>query len=318
MLNSVHLERLDLNLLVVFDVVMQERHVGRSARRLHLTPSAVSHGLGRLRSALADPLFLKAPKGVVPTTRASELAAPIAEILSRIQGVLGTARPFDPAQSRRRFTIGAPDGVAAVFLPKFLAAVRKAAPGIDISVVNLLPMMVAAALDAKHVDVALAPAYDLPARLVAKTLYEEDFVVAGRANHAFLRKPTLGQFCKMQHVVLSLSGDPVGFMDTALARRGLSRRVALTVPSQMLALAIIAETDFIAALPHSLIAMHGPAYGVKGTAPPLAVPRDTISAIAPAVAFQDTGIAWLVSAMQAVGPQIGADKSRTRKGTRQR
>src|ERR687897_1064804 len=99
MLNDIDLSRTDLNLLVVFEVVLEERHVGRAADRLNLTPSAVSHGLRRLRKLLNDPLFLRTPKGVVPTARATELADPIAEILARIRNVVGTAEPFDPANS---------------------------------------------------------------------------------------------------------------------------------------------------------------------------------------------------------------------------
>src|SRR5688500_2699385 len=117
MLNEIDLSRTDLNLLVLFEVVLGERHVGRAAERLNLSPSAVSHGLGRLRRLLNDPLFLRTPKGVVPTARALALAEPIAEALARVRGIVATAAPFDPATSARRFRIGAPDGVSGVFLP---------------------------------------------------------------------------------------------------------------------------------------------------------------------------------------------------------
>ena len=103
MLNQIDLSRADLNLLVLFEAVLKERHVGRAADRLNLTPSAVSHGLGRLRRLLNDPLFLRTPKGVVPTARATELAAPIADVLARVRSVISTAEPFDPAKSTRRF-----------------------------------------------------------------------------------------------------------------------------------------------------------------------------------------------------------------------
>ncbi len=139
MLNETDLARVDLNLLVLFEVVLAERHVGRAAEKLHLSPSAVSHGLGRLRRLLNDPLFLRTPKGVVPTTRATELAAPIADVLSRTRSIVASAEPFDPATSTRRFTIGAPDGVSAVFLPPLLKELRERAPGIDISIGQLLP-----------------------------------------------------------------------------------------------------------------------------------------------------------------------------------
>src|SRR5215468_1809650 len=122
MLNGIDLSRTDLNLLVLFEVVLDERHVGRAADRLNLTPSAVSHGLGRLRRLLNDPLFVRTPKGVVPTARAAELAA-----------------PFDPSASARRFTIGAPDGASAVVLRPLLARLRAIAPGVDIGVRQILP-----------------------------------------------------------------------------------------------------------------------------------------------------------------------------------
>lgn len=131
MLNEIDLSRADLNLLVLFDVVMAERNVSRAADRLHLSPSAVSHGLGRLRRLFNDPLFLRKPKGVVPTVRATDLAAPIADILARVQSVMLLTEPFDPTISSRRFMIGAPDGVSSVFLTPLLTELTKAAPGID-------------------------------------------------------------------------------------------------------------------------------------------------------------------------------------------
>src|SRR6478735_9365549 len=129
MLKEIDLARVDLNLLVLFEVVLEERHVGRAAERMHLTPSAVSHGLGRLRRLLNDPLFLRTPKGVMPTARATELAAPIAEVLARARRVISSAEPFEPARSARRFAIGAPDGVSAVLLPSLFHRIRQDAPG---------------------------------------------------------------------------------------------------------------------------------------------------------------------------------------------
>src|SRR5688500_15523947 len=116
MLNEIELARVDLNLLVVFDTVMQEHHVGRAATKLFVSPSAVSHGLGRLRTLLCDPLCLKTPKGAVPTARALELAEPIREVLARVREVIATGQPFSPARSTRRFAIGGPDAVTAMLL----------------------------------------------------------------------------------------------------------------------------------------------------------------------------------------------------------
>ncbi|HET7156648.1 MAG TPA: LysR family transcriptional regulator, partial [Hyphomicrobiaceae bacterium] len=93
----------------------------------------------RLRRLLNDPLFLRTPKGVVPTARATELAEPIADILARARSIVAAAEPFDAARSRRRFTLGAPDALAAVFLPPLLAGLRESAPGVDLGVRQVLP-----------------------------------------------------------------------------------------------------------------------------------------------------------------------------------
>lgn len=303
---AVDLSRADLNLLVLFEVVREERHVGRAAERLHLSASAVSHGLGRLRRLLADPLFLKTPKGVVPTARAEELAASIADILARVRGVVATAAPFDPATSTRRFTVGAPDGVSAVFLPPLLARLRKEAPGIDIAVRQILPVQgetaperawrgALAELEARAMDVAVLPSDDLPARFHARLLYEEDFVVAMRAGHPFARRPTLDRYCEMRHLVVSLGGDPVGFVDAVLAEQGRTRRVALTVPNFMFALAVVAETDLITALPRRFAAHYARRFGVVRREPPLPLGRFRLNAVAPQVATMDAGLAWLLA-----------------------
>lgn len=298
------LSRADLNLLVLFEIVREERHVGRAAERLNLSSSAVSHGLGRLRRLLNDPLFLKTPRGVVPTARALELAAPIADILARVRSVVATAAPFEPATSTRRFTIGAPDGVSAVVLPPLLARLRKEAPGIDIAVRQLLPTQGEASaehawrgaladLEARAMDVAIVPSDEMPARFHGRLLFEEDFVLAMRAGHPFARAPTLDRYCEMQHLVVSLTGDAHGFVDRVLGEQGRTRRVALTVPNFMFALALVAETDLITALPRRFAARHARRFGVVRREAPLPLGRFRLTAIAPRVAMMDAGLAWL-------------------------
>jgi DNA-binding transcriptional LysR family regulator len=309
MLNPVDLSRTDLNLLVLFEVVLEERHVGRAAARLNLTPSAVSHGLGRLRRLLNDPLFLRTPRGVVPTARAAELAAPVADALGRVRGVISTAVPFDPATSGRRFTIGAPDSVSAVLFPVLLAKLGDRAPGVGVSLRQLLPVLgevspehawriAFADLEARAVDIAIVPSDHIPARFHASCLYEEDFVVAMRAGHPLAGDLTLERYCAAQHLMVSLDGDPHGFIDDVLAREGRVRHVALTVPNFMLALAVLAETDLIAALPRRFVAIHAARFGVLGLDAPLRLTRFRLNAVAPRAAMLDLGLAWLFSVLE--------------------
>jgi DNA-binding transcriptional LysR family regulator len=124
-------------------------------------------------------------------------------------------------------------------------------------------------------------------------LYEEDFVIAVRAGHPLAQAPTLDRYCQAAHLVVSLSGDPYGFIDDALTRLGRSRRIALTVPNFMFALAVVAETDFACALPRRFAAMHAARFDVVSFDAPLPLARSRLNAVAPRSAMLDAGLAWL-------------------------
>lgn len=316
MLNEIDLSRIDLNLLVLFEAVMQEHHVGRAADRLNLSPSAVSHRLGRLRRLLNDPLFVRTPRGVVATQRAGELSAPIGEVLAQVREVLSSAEPFDPATSRRRFTIGAPDGVSAVFLSPLLDRLRAQAPMVDISLRQLLPVpgemsperawrAAFTELDAREMDVAIIPSDVVPARFHRRAVYEENFVLAMRRDHPFLEAPTLDRYCAMQHLVVSLAGDPRGFVDEVLSRSGRARRVALTVPNFMFALAVLAETDLIAAMPRRLVQSYAGRLGAVGVDAPLPLGEFRLNAVAPNAAMKDAGLTWLLGLIEKAARRSG-------------
>lgn len=315
MMNEIDLSRTDLNLLVLFETVMRERHVGRAAARLNLTASAVSHGLKRLRTLLDDPLFLKTPRGVVPTQRAEDLAPGIADVLARVRSVVASSEPFDPIRSTRRFALGAPDGISSVLLPPLLAHLAQRAPALDISIRQLLPKEGEASIDSawrdsltalegRAMDVAILPFREVPARFLSQPLFTEDFVIAARAKHPYLREPGLERYCRQQHLVVSHAGDPHGFVDAALASRGLSRRVALTVPNFMFALAALADTELIAALPRRFVEMHGARFRIASVAPPLELPTYAVSLVVPRVAMMDAGLAWLVETLTGVAARL--------------
>jgi DNA-binding transcriptional LysR family regulator len=308
MLNGIDLSRADLNLLVLFEVVLEERHVGRAATRMNLTASAVSHGLGRLRRLFDDPLFLRAPKGVVPTDRAVELAQPVADILARTRHVLAAAAPFDAATSTRRFTVGAPDGISVVLLGRLLARLRREAPGVDLALCQVLPRRrmrtfeaawaaVLDSLESRAFDVAVLPLEEPPPRFHARLLYLEDFVTVARADHPYLAAPSLDRFCGERHMVVSQGGDPHGFVDETLAGLGRSRRVALTVPNFMMAMAVLAETDLVAALPRRTAEAYGARFSLACTDLPFPVTPSVAHAIVPKAALLDHGLAWFLDAL---------------------
>jgi DNA-binding transcriptional LysR family regulator len=319
MLNQIDLSRTDLNLLVLFETVLSKGHVGQAAAALNLSPSAVSHGLGRLRRLLNDPLFLRTPRGVTPTDRALELAPRIAEILENVRGVLGVAEPFDPATSTRRFRIGAPDSALAVHGPMLVQEIATKAPGVMLSLLHVLPQFrvspgesafahVLTQLDDRSLDLAALPHLSdapLPARFLARPLGGDRLVAVCRPDHPFARAPSLDTYCAARHAFISLTGDTTGVIDNVLAQMDRQRVVFTTVPNAMLALLMAASTDLIAGVPRSLAQGQAARFGLVATPLPFDLELTPLSAIVTRAAHADAGIAWLldiVSQVMWLGP----------------
>lgn len=299
MLHEVDLSRADLNLLVVFEAVLREQHVGRAGARLSLSPSAVSHGLTRLRRMLNDPLFLRTPKGVRPTARALELAPQVAEVLEAARRVISAGAPFDPATSARRFVIGTPDAEATLVLPNLPAAVARLAPGVDLSVRTVMPWDVLTKLDAGELDVAVTPwAGELPKRFQLEPLFPQDFVIAMRRGHPLARTPTLDVYCAHPHAVMSMTGDPSGFVDERLAALGRRRRIALTLPSFLSILSALEAGDLVAAVPRTMVERFAERFGLTWVEPPLELVDAVICAVATRSALRDGGVAWLIERLR--------------------
>jgi len=146
-------------------------------------------------------------------------------------------------------------------------------------------------LETRSIDIAVNPSDHIPARFHARCLYEEDFVVAMCAGHPFAEDPSLENYCAAQHLVVSVDGDPRGFVDEALARQRRVRLIPLTVPNFMLALAVLAETDLLSALPRRFVAIHAARFGVVGINAPLRLMRFRLNAVAPKAAMLDAGLA---------------------------
>jgi DNA-binding transcriptional LysR family regulator len=154
-------------------------------------------------------------------------------------------------------------------------------------------------LEARAMDVAVIPIADAPIRFARHVLYDEDFVISMRAKHPLARRLTLDAYCSAQHLVVSETGDAYGFVDTALSKRRKARHVALTVPNFMFALATIAATDLIAALPRRFVMMHGQRFGVVVRECPIKLPGFAIALVAPKAALADEGFSWLVARIEA-------------------
>ncbi|WP_337243531.1 LysR family transcriptional regulator [Luteimonas sp. gir] len=241
-----NLRRMDLNLLVTLHALLSERHISRAALRLHRSQPAVSHALAHLRRLFDDPLLVRRAGKLELTARASALMQPLTEALEQL-GALLDPPTFDPASAQRTFRLAMSDYGARVLLPGLARTLRSQAPGIDL-VVNQASResMLADVIDGE-IEMALGvfPGRH-PDAVRAHTLFVEDFACLADAStlqasgtldrEAWLARP---------HVLVALRAESDNEIDRALARDGLRRRVAMTLPHWGVANDLIAGTDLI-------------------------------------------------------------------------
>lgn len=268
------IRNLDLNLLKALDALLDERNVTRAAQRLALTQPAVSGMLTRLRDSFDDPLFVRAQRGIVPTLRALQLAGPVKQLLSDVDGLL-QPQAFDPASTRMTLIIASTDyGLRAVVVP-FLAALRPQAPGIQVAVLPVDHQRLQSQLERGDVDMALLSPEYTPPELHARRLFDESYVCVLRAGHpdAVGQRMSLDRFCALDHALVSYSGGSFrGVTDEALAAIGRERRVTVSVTSFLVLPEILRVSDLIAVVPRRL------AENVDGLVllePPIEVPGFT-------------------------------------------
>lgn len=239
------LRRIDLNLLVILDALLGEQHVTRAAERLHLSQPAVSHALARLRDLLGDPLLVRAGSGLVPTARALELAAPLAETLAQVQSLLAP-NTFDPASARRTFRLAMSDYGAAIILPGLIRTLRTEAPGIDLQISHASREGMVEGLLNGDIDLAAGVLPELPGDLRSTPLFEERYVCLLDCQSlpagGVLDLPT---YLSRPHVLLEMRGSGTPEIERTLTALRERRRVAVSLPHWSVAPRFISGTDLI-------------------------------------------------------------------------
>ena len=280
-----NISALNLNLLPVLDALLAERNVSRAGARLGLSQPAVSNALAQLRTNLGDPLFVRGARGMVPTERALALAAPLRAALAQIEQGLGPAAPFVPATGDRRFTLITNDFVAFTLLPRLLARLSREAPGVRLQVRAWQEHHVPADLERGEADLMLGIFADhprqpglpddsrMPSGHKHAPLFVDRFICVTRKGHPQVRgKLSLATYVKLGHVLVSHQADGRGVIDDVLAQRGLARTVVLRVSHFLLVPAIIAATDYVAALSEHVARPFAEAWPLQLLKQPLPLP----------------------------------------------
>jgi DNA-binding transcriptional LysR family regulator len=254
MLEMNEMNKLDLNLLTVFDAVWRHKHLGLASEELELSQPALSHALKRLRGKIGDALFVKVPAGMQPTARAVQLAPVVQSILASVREQVLTVPRFDPRNACRTFTIALTDVGEMVLLPKLLARVMSEAPAVNIRTMSMPTRDLLAALQKGEIDLAIGYYPDMRGSdILQQRLFREGFVSVVRADHPVVRdKLTRKQFCDLPHIVVQTEARSPEMVKRHLKRHGLRRRELLRSPHFLSIPMVIASTDLIATVPASI------------------------------------------------------------------
>ncbi|MNO85583.1 HTH-type transcriptional regulator SyrM 1 [compost metagenome] len=284
----------DLNLLKALDALLDERSVTKAAQRLSLTQPAVSGMLTRLRDSFDDPLFVRAQRGMVPTLRAQQLAAPVKQLISDLEALL-QPEAFDPATSTILVTVAATDYALRAVVVPFLGALRKQAPNIRVAVQAVDLSSLPTQLEQGEVDIALVTPEMTPPGVSSQNLFDERYVCVMRAGHPDARSPTLSldRFCELDHALVSPTGGSFsGVTDEALSEINRHRRVSVSVSSFLILPELLSTCDLIAVVPERLTPANN---SLVVREPPVEIPGFTKAMVWHGRTDRDEGQRWVRS-----------------------
>lgn len=285
------LSRLDLNLFRVFEVIYRERNLTRSAVILHLSQSAVSHALARLREQIGDPLFVREGRGVAPTPLAEQLAPGIQEALSSLRRSVSGWQAFDPQRDRRSFTLNMAEQLEPLVLPAVLGQLQRVAPQVQLrsSCVHWAELQLE--LAAGRVDLAIEIARPTDAELRQQQLLRDPLCVM--AGPAFSGELTTQRYLAAEHVAVTSRRRGICVEDLALANLGLARRVRQHCQHYLSAALLVAQGELLLSLPRRYAELLNRGLGNRLLPMPLDLPPVTLNLYWSRHADAEAGNQWL-------------------------
>lgn len=308
-MNEIDIRAINLNLLPALEAMLVEGSVGGAARRMHVSQSAMSHSLAKLRQLLGDPLFVLSGRRWVPTQHALRLAATLPRALDRLTEAIAAPEPFEARTSKRLFRIATVDYFELTTLPDVLAYLGRHAPGVRLDIERFslaqVPQLVAGEIDLALVGSSLS----IPLAGIRRALvYDDPFAVIARPGHrAIGRRLDLETYLALGHVLVSVEGRREGVVDRVLARMGRQRTVALRVPHFAAAPLTVLQSDLICTIASSVARRARELFGLRVFEPPIDLPPAEIVALWSQRHDQDPAAIWFRDLMlsgRAVSPYV--------------
>lgn len=290
------LSEIDLNLLVLFQHLMVERRVSKVAEVMGVTQPAVSNSLAKLRRILGDELFLRTPSGMVPTPFAEQLAEPLGYALDMIHGGLNQGVRFDPANTKRTFTIGMTDIGEIVFLPTLIEHLGQQAPGVTLNTVRNTAVNLRDDMESGKVDLAIGLLPQLKAGFFQQRLFQQRYVCLFRRGHPLDRsRLTLADYQEAEHLVIVSAGTGHGKVDELIQKAGIKRMVRLSVPHFVSVGHILQRTALVATVPERLAQTLAEPFGLTMRPHPVRLPQVPINMFWHAKVHRAPAHQWLRS-----------------------
>jgi len=293
------LDNFDLNLLIAFDILVEERSVTRAAKRLNLTQSATSAALKRLREAMGDEILVQHGKKMIPTPHALRLAPQVAAAIVQLRSLISASAAFDPQTSNRRFKIEASDYITTVLLVPLLSVLAREAPGVHLDL-SLPTEGSSERLSNGELDLLLTPADFMPPGHPRELLFEERHVVVGWSGNPLMQRPiSEADFFSSGHVAVRISGRDT-FIENALRKFGDRRRIEVTAPSFIQAPWLLPGTQRLALMHERLAMLVAPHLSLSIAEPPVELPIMREMMQYHSARVNDAALAWLRGQLLAI------------------
>jgi DNA-binding transcriptional LysR family regulator len=245
-----NIKNFDLNLLVVFKTLYEERNVTKASKKIGITQPAMSNALNRLRYLVKDELFIRGPKGMRPTPRANELASPIQTALNNLELSLSSIN-FDPQTTKKLYKISISDDVAPLILPNLINFLEKESPNSSLRIRSEQGSEAIKLLDSNDIDFAIGRFEMVSTRFESVDLYTEKYVCMMNSDHPLAKdeKLSIEQYLSSKHLRVAPAGTPVAPIDRSLSQLNLEREIFARIDLVTMAPLILKNSDLILTLP---------------------------------------------------------------------
>ncbi|WP_437880927.1 LysR family transcriptional regulator [Pseudomonas sp. LRF_L74] len=303
-----NLNKVDLNLFIVFDAIYSEANLTRAGQIVGITQPAVSNALARLRETFNDQLFVRTAQGMVPTPMAQNIIGPVRNALRLLRISVQESRTFNAREATKAYRISMTDMIESVLLPPLFQRLRRLAPSVSIESLLSKRRETTSELAAGRLDFAIDVPLNTDPQVRHVKLMEERYVCAVRVGHPLAKERlSLDEYLSLAHIQISSRRNGLGYVDLALGKLGQQRRVALRSQHYLMAGSVVQSTDMSMTVPERIARRHGLHY--------MALPVNDVPALESHLYWhestdQDPANRWMREQLIELAEQINSQEKR--------